>query len=314
MLGIGNKSNMKTTKLTVTIGIPAHNEAQRIGKLLRAIQLQKKNTFELIEIIVYDDASSDQTFNECQKLQDPLISCITGKQRVGQMQGIATILRKSAGDVVVLLDADIQFRDHDTVEKLVEPFYTNQHVGLVGGNPLPTKAKTFIEQAIHTSIYSYRNIALHLRGGSNPYNCHGCVVALSKTFAKSLTIPKDIFSGDTYMYFSCIHSGFYFTYSPDAIVWYKTPNNLRDAIKQYTRFLDIDQYSKQKFGNLLRTEYEVPTLLRYKYIALELIKHPLESVFMFFLMKYCQNSKPKDTKNGIWDIAESTKGKTHEEK
>ena len=49
------------SKQTVTIGIPAHNEAENISYLLRSILRQKQRNYKLEKIIVVCDGCTDNT-------------------------------------------------------------------------------------------------------------------------------------------------------------------------------------------------------------------------------------------------------------
>jgi glycosyltransferase involved in cell wall biosynthesis len=237
---------MDKKMFTVTIGIPAHNEEKNIDKLLKSLLRQKTNNFTLEKIIVYSDASTDNTEKIVSSFKNK-VKLLSGKKQIGQLQGINTILKNSSSDIVVLIDADVAVKKNTVISKLVEPFYENNKIGLVGGNRKVFKAKTFIEEAIHTSIRAYDNIAFDLKNGNNPYNCHGCVLALSKNFYQNIELPKQIFSGDTFLYFSCLNKKMLFKFAPEAEVYVYTANNLRDTLLQYKRFLAIDTYSEKKF-------------------------------------------------------------------
>ena len=297
----------KTELPTISVCIPAHNEALTIGPLLRSLLKQKTEICSLAEIIIYSDASTDQTVERCQALKDSRVKCIVGKKQIGQLQAIATMLRNAQGDIIVLLDADIALYNDLTLQKLVTPLLQDPQVGLVGGNPIPTPPHTFIEATVQTSINAYKEIAAHTRGGSNPYNCHGCILALSAAFAKTIEFPKEIFSGDTYLYFSCLHQHYHFQYAPEAKVLYRVPNNLKDVIKQYTRFLDIDSYSQKKFGSLLAREYAVDTKIRLHYLLAAFISQPLHTCAMYVIKVYCQLHQQPANASGIWEAASSTK-------
>jgi cellulose synthase/poly-beta-1,6-N-acetylglucosamine synthase-like glycosyltransferase len=297
-----------SSKIQVSVCIPAHNEAATIGSLLAGLLRQEQNKYSLKEILVYSDASTDSTVKVCASLNNEKIHCIEGKKRIGKLQGLGTLFEASVGDVIVILDADIAFFDDNTLDNLISPFLLDPSLGLVGGNPLPTPAHTFIEQAMQTSISAYRNIALHLRGGANPYNCHGSILALSRRFAEIVELPKKVYSDDTYLYFSCLYHHFKFAYIPEAKVWYAVPNNLKDAVAQYTRFLSMDEHSLQKFNQLLEGEYAVPFLLKFRYLFKEFMSHPLATITMYGIKLYCKYfPQPGQDTHDIWDSVKSTK-------
>lgn len=301
---------MKNKIKSVSVCIPAHNEEDNIHGLISQILSQNQDSYVLKEIIVYSDASTDQTENIVNHFDDSRIKLISGKINIGQLQGIRKMLELSKGDVVVLFDADIKLNDSNTLENIVAPFYKDSKIGLVAGKRKAVKGKTFVEKAIQSSVNVYDNIAKDLRNGSNPYNCHGCSLALSSEFAHKIELPKEIFSGDTYMYFYCLWAGYKFHFAEDSVVLYMSANNLKDAISQYRRFVGIDPLSVKKFGDLLDKEYIFPQSLRIKYSIQEFLHMPIHTLFMFGLIKYCKFTKSKiHFKNGIWEVAKSTKRK-----
>jgi len=300
---------MNNKKLHVTVGISAFNEAENIQRLLESILQQNQETFHLKEIIVASDGSTDRTEKIIKNMRNTKIVLIAGREREGKQKRLEQILRKAKGDIIILLDADIVFASEQTLRYLVAPFYTKTNIGLVGGNRKPVVAKTFVEKAIHTSIRAYDNIANALRNGNNPYNCHGCILALSKKFAEEVTFPKEIYSDDTFLYFFCLSRNYRFQYAPRAKVWVFSADNLHDAVSQYTRFLGMDEVSKVAFAELIEKEYAVPLLIKYKYLAQELMDNPVHSLVMYGIKTLSLLFANRKNKNAtpIWHIASSTK-------
>lgn len=295
-------------KLQVTIGIPAFNEEKNIRQLLQSLVAQDQSTFTIREIIVASDASTDNTVPIVRRFPDSRITVINGTKRVGQLVRIGEIVRVAKGDIIILCDGDIGLDSNRTLAHLIAPFYTRDNIGIVSAARKPLPSPSLIAKAIHTSIRAYNNIGRELRGGNNPFNCHGALLALSGSFAKSAQYPKVIFSGDTFLYFQCLANGYSFRFAPDAITWFKTAETLKDAIAQYSRFLDIDDLSIKKFGTLIQREYNVPITLRIKYLIAEFLSYPFPSLCMYSLKLYCRYvSKRSRRTKAAWQIAGSTK-------
>lgn len=300
---------MKSKFFTISVVICAHNEGKTIRLLLKSILEQEASHYNLAEIIIYSDASSDNTEDEVRRILDPRIRLILGKTRQGKLASLNSIFSITKGDIIVSLDADIELASRQTIDELILPFYQDKDIVLVGGNRKPKKAKTFIEESIHTSIRAYDNIALHINHANNIYNCHGQILALSRQFIKKIYLPLDIASEDTFLYFSCVKLGFKFYYARKARVTTKTADNLHDAILQYKRYLPLAPSSKKYFSELVTKEFRLPLRLRLRYLVREFTRKPIET-FSFFLLKlYCkyiplQNQEKKQ----VWNIALSTKG------
>ena len=108
-------------KITLTIGIPAYNEAENIGALLVSLNRQRLTAAVIEKIIVYSDASSDNTLAVVNRVKNPILQVISGKKRMGKANAMNMIMKHTTSDILVILDADILIRDVRMIERLVEP-------------------------------------------------------------------------------------------------------------------------------------------------------------------------------------------------
>jgi glycosyltransferase involved in cell wall biosynthesis len=86
---------------SVSIIIPAMNEAATIGQVIRDVQAQCPDA----EIVVVDDASRDDTADQAAAAGARVIR---RPYNVGNGAGVKTGVRAASGDVVVIVDADGQ--------------------------------------------------------------------------------------------------------------------------------------------------------------------------------------------------------------
>ena len=91
---------------SVSVVIPAMNEGQTIGRVIRAVQAQCPDA----EIVVVDDASRDNTADEAAAAGARVIR---RPYNIGNGAGVKTGVRAATGDVVVVIDADGQ---HDPAD------------------------------------------------------------------------------------------------------------------------------------------------------------------------------------------------------
>ena len=96
----------------VTIIVPAYNEKPNIKPLVEEIKrLRAKDRKRDYHVVIVDDGSSDGTYEEAKKLSKNLKWLYVEKHRanLGKTEAIVTGFLASKGDVIVILDADLQY-------------------------------------------------------------------------------------------------------------------------------------------------------------------------------------------------------------
>jgi cellulose synthase/poly-beta-1,6-N-acetylglucosamine synthase-like glycosyltransferase len=83
-----------------------------------------------LQILAYDDSSSDGTF-ELLSAQPDLLTVVRGPGRTGKASGMKRLVKRATGDILVFTDADGLLAE-DAVERLV-PYYADPAVGGVCG-------------------------------------------------------------------------------------------------------------------------------------------------------------------------------------
>lgn len=135
---LGNNSNESPL---VSIIIPARNEAKRLPVLLVSLNQQ---TYENFEVIIVDDASSDETveiakgFGVSVIQNEPVAEMTSGKSTA-----CATGSRYALGEWLLFLDADVQFTDKNSLEKLLSAFTEQRSKGILSVQPYHTMKKTY---------------------------------------------------------------------------------------------------------------------------------------------------------------------------
>ena len=108
------------TNISVSIAIPAFNEAENIKHLLGSILSQKTRGFILKEILVISDGSTDETVRFARSVKDKRISVFDDKKRLGKSARLQTAFNAFRGDVLFLLDADIVITDSALLSKIIK--------------------------------------------------------------------------------------------------------------------------------------------------------------------------------------------------
>lgn len=103
----------------LSIIIPVHNEGENILPLLQETKDVMKGVGKEWEIIVVDDASTDDTWEKLTKVQAIPLRCLKLKKQSGQTSGLAAGFTFAKGNIFITLDGDGQNDPHD-IPRLLE--------------------------------------------------------------------------------------------------------------------------------------------------------------------------------------------------
>ena len=90
-------------EVRVSICIPSYNAANYIGETIASVL---SSTYHNVEIIVSDDASTDNTREAVQRFEDKRILFLGNGTRLGVPANRNRALRKASGEFVGLLNHD----------------------------------------------------------------------------------------------------------------------------------------------------------------------------------------------------------------
>ncbi|MDH3456734.1 MAG: glycosyltransferase [Gemmatimonadota bacterium] len=105
---------------SVTIVVPARNEAANLARLLPSLFAQ---TYPRFDVVVYDDGSTDGTARVLRGCSDSRLQVLSGGVLpagwVGKVHALYQATRAAAGDVLLFLDADTSLKDPEALSRLV---------------------------------------------------------------------------------------------------------------------------------------------------------------------------------------------------
>jgi len=102
-------------KRTVAVIIPAKDEEQRIGNVLRAATASKLAT----EVIVVSDGSTDRTADVASKFQG--VTVVRLPVNLGKGAAMAKGVAKTKAHYLAFVDADLQGLTGDHIDQIIEP-------------------------------------------------------------------------------------------------------------------------------------------------------------------------------------------------
>ena len=107
----------------VSILIPARNEEENLQRLIPSILSQNYTSFE---VIVYNDDSSDGTWDVLTSFKDARLTILNGNGPpqgwVGKVHALYQATRHAKGTHYLFLDADTELSDNDSLSRLVHKY------------------------------------------------------------------------------------------------------------------------------------------------------------------------------------------------
>lgn len=111
------------TTPSVSVLIPARNEADNLRRLLPSLARQHYPDFE---VLVYDDGSEDETWSVIQTAPADLIRGVRGDGPppgwMGKVHALYQLTRSAQNEVYLFLDADAELRHPDALRRLVDQY------------------------------------------------------------------------------------------------------------------------------------------------------------------------------------------------
>lgn len=127
----------------VSIILPTYNRARLIGRSINSVLLQ---TFHDFELIVVDDASTDNSEDVIKELSDPRLRYIRHEMNRGGAAARNTGIQAAAGNFIGFQDSDDEWLP-EKLAKQIQAFHTSsQETGVVysGCNRIDGLKKTYI--------------------------------------------------------------------------------------------------------------------------------------------------------------------------
>ncbi len=295
---------------TVTIALSAYNEEANIGRFLQSVLSQEEIGFTIKKILIISDGSTDRTVAHARRIRSKKIEIRIHSSRKGKSTRLNEIYRDLKTDLLVQTDADVIFGHTRVVHDIIQPLLKKNDIAMTGGNPHPLPAETFLEKAVNCTTEAYIPLRSLLKGGSNVFSVDGRLLAYRKTLVKQIAVPADMIANDAYTYFACLTLGMQYRHCSSAIVYFRSPQNIRDQVRQNTRFVSAPKRMKRYFDiALVEKEYAVPSDLMRALKFRQAAQHPILCAYIFFVNAYCRyrSHKIEASLTAQWQIALSTK-------
>ena len=164
--------------MTVSAVIPAHNEEERIGAVIRVLcQVDKIN-----EILVVDDGSEDNTF---QAAFDSGASVLKMQANGGKASAMCAGAAAAAGDILLFVDADLSGLLAEHITSLLEPVLNGKadmSVGIFSSGRVSTDIAQFVSPQLSGQRVLRRDVFLRVAAGmeDSGYGIESVITKYSK--------------------------------------------------------------------------------------------------------------------------------------
>lgn len=306
---------METLKKTVTVGIPAYNEAANIEYALLSVLRQKGPSFTIAKIIVVSDGSSDGTEEIVKEMsvEHPLIELVADQERKGKVSRMNEMCRMNTSDFFLFFDADIVFEGENDLEEMIQRFGDDsaKTVNVVASHDMPVKGKTFVERVNNAGYRLWDETRLFVNDGNHIHNLHGSCSLVRREFIEKLEFPLELTTDASYLYLKAIEKDRRgFRYAHRAHVLHHSPDNLFECRLQGTRaIMGQKKHVADYFGLWVYDEFRIPMKYKVKAVAKMLLLHPFFTALSVLLGLYVRLCPVTDeeAKKHRWKIVTSTK-------
>lgn len=301
-----------TIKPTISVGIPAHNEAQNIGYLLKSI-LDQKGNFILEQVIVVCDGCTDDTADIVAKMaaKQPKITLLNDGKRCGKATRLNQIFALNRSQYILALDGDVLLERNCEIDIMITEMLKHSETKVVGAGLVPVKAKTLMGKFSYMSFISFYDAILKYNHGNNYYSLIGCASMIEGKFAKTIKYPKDVVSDMNYLYTLATKKSEYgVRLARDSRVLFRTVSTFHDWRVLAVRATSEDKQNLVKyFGKEVLKDYRMPKRYSITSQLKWLLKNPIYmsgSIFMNIFIRLFPLSQLKP-KAGIWEDTRSSK-------
>ena len=205
----------------------AYNEEDNIGHLLESL-VRQSIAPRITSIIVIASGCTDRTCEIVAEWaqREPRIRLVAEAERTGKVAAINRFISLVREPLCIITSADVAFHG-TTVERIIEPF-ADASVGVVGAHVVPVNTPdTFVGFTVNLMWSLHHDISLDTPKMGEMCAFRNIIPALD---------PKTL-NDEMVVLYEVKRRGYLAAYAPHAFIENCGPGNLRDFVKQRTRWI-----------------------------------------------------------------------------
>lgn len=276
----------------VTIIICARNEENNITKCLQSI-LEQEFDFSRLELILVNDASSDQTLSIAENIlfnTGIKYFLLTNTEHLGKKKSIIKAINYCSGDLIITRDADTYTESKNWLYTMVHFFECTKKELIIG--PISYCRKN----NLISQLQYFENAALAVFTGGfaffhQPFLCNGANLAFSKKLfikAGSYQDHLDIDSGDDVLFMEDVKKinseAIAYLKQPEAIVYTYPPPNWTSLFRQKIRWASKTGKNPNKLNEIVAFLVVAVHFFSLFYLLLPLITHHISPFGIIFIL------------------------------
>ncbi|HET6522633.1 MAG TPA: glycosyltransferase [Geminicoccaceae bacterium] len=245
-------------ELTFSVCVCAHNEAGVIRDKVANLLAVRERTPNL-EILVYDDASSDGTTEILREFQDQL-TLVVSRERTGKTVGMNRLVSMSHGGIVVFSDANVMI-DPDALANLGR-YFADPEVGCVCGHLKYLNGDQSVTAKNGSDYWRLEEFIKQLESDTGSVvGADGSLFAVRRSLHRP--VPEDLID-DLYVSMSVLLDGYRVVRGADVLAFEDSAPGARD---EFRRKIRIACQAFNVHGHLWPRIKRLDLLNLYKYVS-----------------------------------------------